>query len=186
MAALETPAGENGFAAPDFALAGVDGKTWRLQDCRGPNGTVVMFICNHCPYVKAVLGRIVDDARALADLGVGSVAIMPNDTERYPDDGFEAMVALAQKAALPFPYLLDESQAVARAYGAVCTPDFFGFDADLRLRYRGRIDGGGQQPVAAGSAKELLEAMRQIARTGNGPTVQHPSIGCSIKWRDSV
>jgi len=186
MAAVETPAVEVGSRAPDFQLAGVDGKQWRLEDCRGARATLVMFICNHCPYVQAVLDRIVRDTKELADFGVGSVAIMSNDTERYPADNFEAMVALAESKALPFPYLLDETQSVARAYGAVCTPDFFGFDADLKLRYRGRIDASGMQPAPAGAQRELFEAMRQIAGTGSAPAQQNASIGCSIKWRDSA
>ncbi|NNF50959.1 MAG: thioredoxin family protein [Gammaproteobacteria bacterium] len=184
MAALETPAVDVGVVAPDFELAGVDGKTWRLADCRGPNGTLVMFICNHCPYVKAVLDRIVRDTRELASLGVGSVGIMSNDTDRYPADSFAAMAALAKSKALPFPYVLDDTQDIARAYGAVCTPDFFGFDANLELRYRGRIDASGMRPAPADTKRELFDAMCQIAETGVGPDEQHASIGCSIKWRE--
>lgn len=184
MAALETPPVNIGATAPDFELAGVDGKNWRLEDCRGSNGTLVMFICNHCPYVQAVLDRIVRDATELTGIGVGSVAIMANDTDRYPEDNFAAMAALSASSALPFPYLIDPSQDVARAYGAVCTPDFFGFDATLKLRYRGRIDASGRQPAPAGARRELFEAMRQVVATGQGPARQHPSIGCSIKWRD--
>lgn len=184
MVATRSPAAEAGLQAPAFSLPGVDGRDWSLSDCRGPGGILVMFICNHCPFVQAVLARIVRDTAELARLGVGSVAIMSNDSDRYPEDNFAAMRALAEQKALPFPYLLDESQEVARAYGAVCTPDFFGFDADLRLRYRGRIDASGSSPAPPGAPRELFEAMRAIALTGEAPAEQHASIGCSIKWRE--
>ncbi len=184
MAAVETPAGEIGSQAPDFSLPGTDGRTWSLGDCRGQQGTLIMFICNHCPFVQAVLDRIIRDTSELAGYGVSSVAIMPNDTDRYPADNLDAMRALAQARSLPFPYLIDESQEVARAYAAVCTPDFFGFDAGLRLRYRGRIDASGRQPAPPDARRELFEAMRAIAETGRGPAEQYPSIGCSIKWRE--
>ncbi len=184
MPATATPPVDMGSSAPDFSLRGVDGKTWNLADCRGERGTLVMFICNHCPYVQAILDRIIRDTTELQGHGVGSVAIMPNDTERYPDDNFEAMAALAASKALPFPYLIDETQEVARSYGAVCTPDFFGFDAGLELRYRGRIDASGRQAAPVGSRRELFEAMCLIAETGAAPTAQLPSIGCSIKWRE--
>lgn len=183
MARLETPPAGLGAAAPDFTLPDPAGRTWRLADCRGPRGTVVMFICNHCPYVQAALPRIVRDCRELQALGVGSVAIMPNDVEAYPQDGPEAMAQLARDMDLPFPYLLDASQAVARAYGAVCTPDFFGYDADLQLRYRGRIDGVTPGRPEGEARRELFEAMRAVAESGRGPVEQLPSIGCSIKWR---
>src|SRR5919109_1228811 len=135
--------------APDFTLPGIDGKTWRLADASGPKGTLVMFICNHCPYVRGAIGRIVRDVSELADHGIGSIAIMPNDTGAYPADSFENMKAFARQHGLPFPYVIDESQDVARAYGAVCTPDFFGFDRDLKLVYRGRLDASGRSPNPA-------------------------------------
>jgi peroxiredoxin len=183
MARTETPAASLGVPAPDFSLPDPAGRTWRLADCRGPQGTVVMFICNHCPFVQAALARIVRDCRELRELGVNCVAIMPNDIEAYPQDGPEAMARLAEDMDLPFPYLLDASQEVARAYGAVCTPDFFGYDADLRLRYRGRLDSGTPARPPGAAPRELFEAMREVAVTGRGPTEQLPSAGCSIKWR---
>ena len=172
-----------GWQAADFELEGVDGRHYRLADVRGPNGTVVMFICNHCPYVQATIDDIVRDCRALADEGVGAVAIMSNDTEAYPADSFDNMVIFAQQHRLPFPYVIDPTQETARAYGAVCTPDFFGFDKDLILRYRGRLYETAATRPKPGARHELLEAMQEIARTGAGPADQTPSIGCSIKWR---
>lgn len=185
MAALETPVCEFGSKAPDFRLSDADGRAWTLADIRGPRGTLVMFICNHCPYVRAVIGRIVRDTRELTDLGIGSVAIMPNDYTRYPDDAPGHMREFAREHGFPFPYLLDDTQNVARAYGAVCTPDFFGYNADLGLQYRGRLDASRMQPQP-GAPRELFEAMRQVAATGHGPVTQTPSIGCSIKWRDDA
>ena len=182
MVATETPIGELGFKAPDFDLPGVDGNSHRLSDLRGDKGTLVMFICNHCPYVKAVLDHIVRDARELAGHGVASVAIMSNDPTAYSEDSFENMGRVAREKNMPFPYLLDETQEVARAYGAVCTPDFFGFDADLNLQYRGRLDES-RTELVPGARRELFEAMVQIARTGKGTDEQIPSIGCSIKWK---
>lgn len=176
------PICEFGWKAVDFDLLGVDGKRHTLAEVRGPNGTLVMFICNHCPYVKAVLDRIIRDTRELKDYGVGSVAIMPNDTERYPDDSFENMKRLARQKNLPFPYVIDETQALARAYDAVCTPDFFGFNKDLELQYRGRLDASRTEPVP-NARRELFEAMAEIARSGQGPKEQIASMGCSIKWR---
>ncbi|MGE0116977.1 MAG: thioredoxin family protein [Dongiaceae bacterium] len=184
MAATATMTRDFGWRADDFELEGTDGKTHRLADLRGPNGTLVAFICNHCPYVKAVIADLVTDAVALAADGVNAVAIMPNDTEAYPADSFDNMKAFARQHGFGFPYLIDRTQAVARGYGAVCTPDFFGFDKDLKLRYRGRMYEmeAGLRPKA-GARHELLEAMRQIARTGAAPKEQTPSMGCSIKWR---
>jgi peroxiredoxin len=181
--ALETPATQLGWPAPPFDLPGVDGARHTFEDCRGERGTVVMFLSNHCPYVKASLARIVRDARALAEEGVRCVAICANDAEAYPEDSFPEMRRVAREHDFPFPYLHDESQAVARAYGAVCTPDFFGFNAAGLLQYRGRLDAGRTNPPPAGAPRELYEAMRQIAATGKGPAEQNPSIGCSIKWR---
>jgi len=173
-----------GALAPDFSLPGVDGRTWSRDACRGPNGLLVMFICNHCPYVQAILDRIIRDARDLAPLGIGVVAISANDPAAYPEDSFENMAQLARRHAFPFPYLYDESQQVARAYGAVCTPDFFGFDAALGLQYRGRLDASRRDPAPPGARRELFEAMKLVAATGKAPAEQLPSVGCSIKWRD--
>jgi peroxiredoxin len=172
-----------GWRAPDFELEATDGRRYRLADLRGPNGTLVMFICNHCPYVKAVLDDILADVRELKPLGIGAVAIMPNDTRAYPEDSFENMKQLALAKDFPFPYAIDRSQQVARDYGAACTPDFFGFNAALELQYRGRIYEARNLRRAAGSRRELFDAMAEIARTGQGPSAQYPSIGCSIKWR---
>lgn len=180
--AAQPPICDFGWQAVDFSLPGTDGKTYSLADVRGPNGTVVMFICNHCPYVKSVIDRIVADMSALNEEGIGAVAINANDTVAYPDDSFDNMKLFADAHSFSFPYLFDESQDIARAYDAVCTPDFFGFNADLGLQYRGRLDESRTSPVP-GARRELVEAMRQVAETGNGPTDQIASMGCSIKWR---
>lgn len=181
--AEHTPVCNFGWKAPSFTLPGVDGKTYSLEDIRGPKGTLVMFICNHCPYVKAVIDRIVRDVNELRPLGIKAVAISSNDAVHYPEDSFDNMKRYAKEHGLTFPYLYDESQDVARAYDAACTPDFFGFNADLELQYRGRLDSSGKAPAAPGVRRELFEAMKQIADTGKGPREQIPSIGCSIKWK---
>jgi peroxiredoxin len=173
---------EIGWKAGDFALKGVDGKTHRLADVRGPKGTLVAFICNHCPYVKAVIGRLVDEAEALKALGIGTIAIMPNDTGAYPADSFENMQAFARQHGFGFPYVIDETQEVARTYGAACTPDFFGFNGADELQYRGRLDAS-RASLAANARRDLYEAMKQVAETGQGPKEQMLSAGCSIKWR---
>lgn len=183
MASIETPVCGFGAKPPDFSLPGVDGRVWTLEQCRGPRGLLVMFICNHCPYVKAVRPRIVRDALELKTYGIGSVAIMSNDAAGYPDDSFDNMRKIAEEFQFPFPYLLDETQEVAKAYGAVCTPDFFGYNADLALQYRGRLDESRKETAPEGARRELFEAMQQVALTGQGPAQQTPSIGCSIKWR---
>jgi len=172
-----------GWTAGDFDLPGTDGEHHSLADLRGAKGTLVMFICNHCPYVKAVLDDIIADARELEAAGVASVAIMPNDTRAYPADSFDNMKRLVAEKRFPFPYLIDETQAVARAYDAACTPDFYGLAADLSLQYRGRIYDVRNRQRVPGSKRELYEAMLQIARTGKGPADQTPSMGCSIKWK---
>jgi peroxiredoxin len=172
-----------GMTAPDFELLGTDGRRHRLTDLRGAKAILVMFICNHCPYVKAVLDDIIGDARELATRGIASVAIMPNDTEAYPDDSFDNMKRIAAAKKFPFPYLIDESQGVARAYGAVCTPDFFGFNAALELQYHGRIYPVRNLQRVPGSPRELFDAMVATAKTGRGPGTQHASMGCSVKWR---
>lgn len=171
-----------GWPAHDFQLPATDGKTYRLEDIRGQNGTVIVFICNHCPYVRSIADRLVRDARELEGYGVKMSAISANDVESYPDDSFENMKLFAAQHGFPFPYLYDESQEIARAYGAVCTPDFFGFNAKLELQYRGRLDESGRN-AAPGARRELFEAMKQIAESGEGPREQSPSIGCSIKWK---
>jgi peroxiredoxin len=156
--------------APTFDLPGVDGKRHSPASARGDKGLVVMFICNHCPYVKRVIDGIVRDCKALAPLGIGSIAVMSNDPSDYPEDSFDNMKRVAREKGFPFPYVIDETQDVARAYDTVCTPEFFGFNAALELKYHGRFD-------------ELFKAMKQIAETGSGPKAQIPSVGCSIKWK---
>jgi len=183
MARTTTPVCDFGQPAAPFDLPGVDGARHTLETARGPNGLLVMFICNHCPFVKAVLDRILRDTRALAEQGIGSIAIMSNDPTDYPEDGWDEMVRIARERGFPFPYVLDADQSVAKAYGAVCTPDFFGYGRDLTLQYRGRLDASGMQPAAPDAPRELFDAMLQVARTGAGPEQQFPSIGCSIKWR---
>lgn len=182
MARIETPICDFGRPAPEFSLPGTDGKTYTLRDVRGPNGLLVMFICNHCPYVKAVRDRIIRDAKDIKVYGIGTVAISSNDAKDYPEDSFDNMKQLAAGLKLPFPYLYDESQVVAKTYGAVCTPDFFGYNKDLKLQYRGRLDESRKETVP-NARRELFEAMKQIAQTGQGPREQIPSIGCSIKWK---
>ena len=169
MVSLETPVCDFGLAAPNFSLPGVDGRTWSLEECVGERGLLVMFICNHCPYVKAVRDRIVRDTRELKALGVNSVAIMSNDPSQYEEDSFENMQKVAQEFDFPFPYLLDETQVVAKAFGAVCTPDFFGYNADLQLQYRGRLDESRKEAAAEDVRRDLFEAMKQVAETGRGP-----------------
>ncbi|KJV07934.1 thioredoxin family protein [Methylocucumis oryzae] len=183
MVLLETPLAELGRSAPDFELLGVDGRNWRLHNCVGERGLLVMFICNHCPYVKAIQTKLIRDTLALSALGVGSVAIMPNDAEAYPDDSFANMQRIAQDYQYPFPYLYDETQAVAKAYGAICTPDFFGYNAELKLQYRGRLDASRKDASDMTLERELFSAMQTVAETGIGPQQQIPSMGCSIKWK---
>lgn len=186
MALTYTPPLQTGIKPYDFALKGVDGKTYALKDVTGKKGTLVMFICNHCPYVKAIVGRIVEDMKVLQSKGVGVVAIMSNDTAAYPDDSFDNMKKFAQQNGFTFPYLIDETQEVAKKYGAVCTPDFFGYNAAGELHFRGRLDEVNPSKAATpATKKELLEAMLQIAETGKGPVTQTPSMGCNIKWRSA-
>jgi peroxiredoxin len=183
MVLTKTPVCEFNQPAIDFALSGVDGKIWTLQKCMGSHGLLVMFICNHCPYVKAIRSHLVRDTRALQKLGVNSVAIMSNDPSDYPEDTFENMVSVASEFEFNFPYLLDATQEVAKAYGAVCTPDFFGYNAQYQLQYRGRFDGSGVQTNQENLPRELFNAMQLVAETNKGPEQQTPSIGCSIKWK---
>ena len=182
MVRTEAKVCDFGWKAVDFDLPGVDGRRHTLASSRGANGLLVMFICNHCPYVKAVLERIVRDCKELAQHGVGSIAIMSNDPTDYPEDSFDNMKRVARDKGFPFPYVLDETQELAKAYGAVCTPDFFGFNAKLELQYRGRLDASRKDAVP-NARRELYEAMVAIARTGRGPEAQIASIGCSIKWK---
>ena len=169
--------------APHFLLPATDGKTYALEDVAGEKGTMIVFICNHCPYVKAVIDRLVADARILMKEDIGFAAICSNDASTYPEDSFENMRRFAERHRFCFPYLHDESQSVARAYDAVCTPDYFGYDSKLKLKYRGRLDEGRTSPPPPGARRELLDAMREVAQTGRAPADQIPSIGCSIKWK---
>ncbi len=171
-----------GWKAVDFSLEGVDGKTYTLADVRGPNGTLVMFICNHCPFVKSVAGRIAEEAAALSSLGIGTVAIMSNDTDAYPADSFDNMKIFAQQNGFGFPYVIDRTQEIARAYDAICKPDFFGFNGNDALQYRGRLDES-RTTLVPNARRDLYEAMKQVAETGKGPDPQIASMGCSIKWR---
>lgn len=183
MVSLETPVCDFGRKAIAFDLLGVDGRQWSLQQCMGDNGLLIMFICNHCPYVKAVHERILRDTRELLTLGINSVAIMSNDTVAYPADSLDNMKLIAQQYAYPFPYLFDETQEIAHAYGAVCTPDFFGYNAEFALQYRGRLDASRKETAPPDTRRDLFEAMKLIAETGQGPQEQIASIGCSIKWK---
>ena len=181
--AVSPPVCDFGWKAPAFQLPDASGKLWSLEDIRGPKGTLVMFICNHCPYVQAILDRLQRDAEALMDLGVGVVAISSNDATAYPEDSLENIGRLAAERAFRFPYLHDENQDVAKAYNAICTPDFFGFNANLELQYRGRLDASGRTPGPVDARRELFEAMQLVAQTGQGPREQVASMGCSIKWK---
>lgn len=184
--AIETPLCDFGWKAPDFNLPGVDGKSYSLDDVKGENGTLVVFMCNHCPYVLAVLQRLIRDIKDLQAQGIGVVAINANDPSQYPQDSFENMKVMASDNAFSFPYLFDESQDVARAYDAVCTPDFFGFDPEFGLQYRGRLDASRKETGPEDARRELFDAMMQVAKTGHGPKAQIPSMGCSIKWRQEA
>lgn len=180
--AIETPLCNFGAKPHDFSLPGVDGKTYGLADARGPKGTLIMFICNHCPYVKAVIGRIVADVTELKKLGFGVIAINANDPIAYPEDSFDNMKIFAQQHNFNFPYVFDSSQQVAKQFGAVCTPDFFAYNAQDELQYRGRLDVS-RKEAAPNARRDLLEALREIASTGQGPREQFASMGCGIKWR---
>jgi peroxiredoxin len=182
MAAVESRVCEFDWPAVDFDLPGVDGKRHKLSSVRGANGLLLMFICNHCPFVKSIRDRIVRDARDLLNEGIGAVAIMSNDPSEYPEDSFDNMRLVAEQCGFTFPYVYDETQTVAKQYGAVCTPEFYGFNKELRLQYHGRLDESRREAVP-NARRELYEAMKQISATGEGPTTQIASIGCSIKWR---
>lgn len=181
--AVSPPVCDFGWRAPGFDLPATDGRRYSLTQIAGPRGTLVMFICNHCPYVMAVLDRILQDARDLQALGIGVAAISANDAVAYPADSFDEMARLAAERGFPFPYLYDETQEVARGWGAACTPDFFGFDSAGGLQYRGRLDASGRAPAPPGARRDLYQAMRQVAETGQGPAEQVASMGCSIKWK---
>ena len=185
MVSLNPPVCDFGAKAPSFDLLGTDNKNWTLEECMGENGLLLMFICNHCPYVKAIHQRILRDTIELKSLGIASVAISSNDTIEYPEDSFENMQLLAKDLNFNFPYLLDESQDVAKKYGAVCTPDFFGYNKNRELQYRGRLDASNKQVSPDTVKRDLFDAMKQVAQTGHGPKEQIASIGCSIKWKSS-
>ncbi|MCP3849705.1 MAG: thioredoxin family protein [Gammaproteobacteria bacterium] len=182
MVSLETPVCEFNKEAFDFTLPDVNGKLWSLKECCGDNGLLIMFICNHCPYVKAILERLIRDTNELKTLGINSVAIMSNDPTQYEEDSPENMKKIAQEQGFSFPYLLDSSQEVAKQYGAVCTPDFFGYNSELKLQYRGRLDASRKETAANTVKRDLFDAMKGVAETGKGPEEQIPSMGCSIKW----
>lgn len=182
MVRTETPVCEFDRSAPEFSLSGTDGRIHSLKDVRGPNGLLVVFICNHCPYVQAIRDRLIRDAHELKEYGIHTAAIMSNDPVDYPEDSFDNMKKVATRLKFPFPYLYDATQEVAKAYGAVCTPDFFGYNKELKLQYRGRLDESRKEP-APNARRDLFEAMKQVARTGQGPKDQVPSMGCSIKWK---
>jgi len=180
---IQTPICDFGQKAHDFKLKSTDNKILSLNDVVGEKGTLIMFICNHCPYVKAVTKDIVDDCNELKKIGINSVAICANDAANYPEDSFENMIEFSIKNMFSFPYLNDETQEIAKTYDAVCTPDFFGYNKNLELQYRGRLrELKNLVPVRSGES-DLLKAMKQIAETGNGPQNQIPSAGCSIKWK---
>ena len=181
--ATGTPICDFGWKAVDVTLPATDGQSYSILECAGPNGLLVAFICNPCPYVKAIIGRLVRDASELKPLGIGTVAICSNDAPAYPEDSFDNMKAFAQAHAFAFPYLHDEAQDAARAYGAVCTPDFFGFNRRPEVQYRGRPDATREERAAEGLRRDLVEAMKDVAQTGRGPQDQIPSMGCSIKWK---
>ena len=181
---IQTPICDFGQKAHSFELKSTDSKILSLNDIKGENGTLIMFICNHCPYVKAVTKDIVEDCKKLKEIGVNSVAICANDAENYPEDSFENMIEFAKKNQFNFPYLIDETQEIAKTYDAVCTPDFFGYNKNLELQYRGRLrELKNLIPVRSGES-DLYKAMKQITETEKGPTNQIPSAGCSIKWKN--
>ena len=182
MALLKTPICDFGLNAIDFKLKSINGELLTLNDVKGDNGTLIMFICNHCPYVKAIIRELADDCAKLKEDGINSVAIMSNDTKNYPEDSFENMKKFSERYNFSFPYLIDETQEIAKKYDAVCTPDFFGYNKDLKLNYRGRIrELRDLKPIRNGTS-ELFEAMKLISETQKGPDIQKPSLGCSIKW----
>ena len=182
MALTKTPICDFGKKADNFELKSIDNKIISLNDVKGENGTLIMFICNHCPYVLAVINNVVEDCKELENDGIKSIAIMSNDPKRYEEDSFDNMIKFSKNNDFNFPYVIDETQEVAKTYGAVCTPDFFGYNKDLELQYRGRIrELKNLKPIENGES-ELKNAMKMIAKSNNGPKEQFPSMGCSIKW----
>ena len=185
MSLTKTPICDFGKKADNFELKSTDNKVISLNDTKGENGTLIMFICNHCPYVKAVIDNIAEDCKNLESYGIKSVAVCSNDVKNYPEDSFENMIKFSKNHNFNFPYLFDETQEIAKKYGAVCTPDFFGYNKDLELQYRGRMrELKDLKPIATGDS-DLFKAMKEIAETGNGPKNQIPSMGCNIKWINS-
>ena len=182
MVLTKTPICNFGEKPHSFSLKGVDDKIYKLEDCLGDKGTVVMFICNHCPYVKAIIKNIVEDSNNLKNLGVKAIAIMSNDTKNYPDDSFDKMKEFAKDNKFNFPYVIDETQEVAKKFGAVCTPDFFGYNSNRELQYRGRMRELKELKPISDDESDLFKAMKLIAQTGKGPKNQIPSMGCNIKW----
>ena len=182
MGLTKTPICEFGKKADDFNLKSTSNKMISLNDVKGENGTLIMFICNHCPYVLATIKEAVNNSKELENEGIKSLAIMSNDPKVYEEDSFENMINFAKDYEFNFPYVIDETQEIGKSYGAVCTPDFFGYNNNLELQYRGRIrELKDLKPVDNGES-ELLRAMKMIAKTGKGPKEQYPSMGCSIKW----
>jgi len=185
MVLTKTPICNFGEKPHSFSLKGVDDKIYKLEDCLGDKGTVIMFICNHCPYVKAIIKNIVDDSNNLRNLGVNAIAIMSNDTKNYPDDSFDKMKDFAKDNKFNFPYVIDETQEIAKKFGAVCTPDFFGYNSNNELQYRGRMRELKELKPVSDDESDLFKAMKLIAQTGKGPKNQIPSMGCNIKWINS-
>jgi len=185
MTLMHTPSCDVGLDAPDFKLQGVDGRFWTRDECADKNGLLVMFICNHCPYVKAIQQRLIEDVAVLKKNAIGVVAIMSNDPDDYPEDSYRNMQRVAKDLNYNFPYLIDETQEIAKAYGAICTPDFFGYNKQMALQYRGRLDETGMKQPIGDAKRELVEAMLEVAKTGKGPVEQVPSMGCAIKWRSA-
>ena len=183
MALTKTPLCKFGLPATNFSLMGVDDQKYTLQDIKGPNGTLIMFICNHCPYVLAIIRRLVEDVQTLQSNGIGVIAIMPNAVELEPRDSMKFMKQFSQSNRFTFPYVIDETQEIARKYDAVCPPDFFGFNSLLQLEYRGRLDEAGKTVIKKNTKRELLDAMLEVSKNRKGPQSQFPSMGCSIKWR---
>ena len=182
MVLTKTPICNFGEKTKSFELKGIDDQLHKLEDHVGKNGLLIMFICNHCPYVKAIIRDIVEDCKNLKKEGVNSIAIMSNDTKEYPEDSFENMKIFSKRFKFSFPYLIDDTQEIAKKFGAVCTPDFFGYNSKLELQYRGRIrELKDLKPINSGES-DLLRAMRLIIKTGKGPKEQIPSMGCNIKW----
>lgn len=182
MVALNPPVCDFGWKAKEFSLQNIDGKTYNLEAIKGEKGTLIMFICNHCPFVQSIVSKLVTDCKILQEqCGIGVAAIMSNDTVAYPEDSFENMKKFAANNGFSFPYLFDETQEIAKNYDAVCTPDFFGFNSELGLQYRGRFDSAGMRQIED-SEHDLLKAMQLVSETQKGPEDQTPSIGCSIKW----